>query len=174
MKTMYKKCPKCNEEKELNFKNFYKSKQTKSGYKPYCKLCVNTDNKNYDKLNHKQLIDRVMKSRNRCNESKARHVKASSLWRENNKEIYKNNVLKKKYGITFIEFKEMFELQESKCKICYKELELLAKNTHVDHCHTTNKVRGILCGNCNTALGHVKDNIAVLESAIKYLKNNKT
>lgn len=173
MKTMYKKCPKCSEEKELTSKNFYKSKQTKSGYRPYCKLCVNTDNRNYDKLNPKQMINRVMKSRNRCDESKARHVNASSLWRKNNKEIYKNGVLKRKYGITFIEFKEMFYLQESKCKICFKELELLDKSTHVDHCHTTNKVRGILCSSCNVTLGHVKDNIAVLESAIQYLKSNQ-
>ena len=173
MKTIYKKCPKCNEEKELNSINFYKSKQTKSGYKCYCKTCTNVDNKKYDELNPKQMINRVMKSRNRCDESKARHVDASSLWRKNNKEIYKNGILKRKYGITFIEFKEMFELQESKCKICSKELELLAKTTHVDHCHTSNKVRGILCSSCNVTLGHVKDNIVILENAIEYLKNNK-
>lgn len=40
----------------------------------------------------------------------------------------------------------------------------------VDHCHTTGKVRGLLCNNCNTALGLVDDKIEVLKRMIKYLK----
>ena len=166
-------CPKCGESKELNSENFYNSKQTKSGYRTYCKLCVNTDNKTYNELNPKQLINRVMKSRNRCDESKEKHVNSSALWRKNNKETYKNSILKRKYGITFTEFKEMFEIQESKCKICQKELELLDKNTHVDHCHFSGKVRGILCSRCNLTLGQIKDSIVILENAIKYLKSNQ-
>jgi hypothetical protein len=168
----YKKCPKCNETKELTSDNFYNSNQTKSGFKVYCKPCVNRDNYSYDKKNPDQLIKRVLKSRNRCKESKARHVTAAAEWRNANRETYKNGVLKRKYGITFLEFEEMFNSQEGKCKICYTELELLSKITHVDHCHTSNKVRGILCGSCNVALGHMKDSIAALESAIVYLKNN--
>ena len=173
MEISYKKCTKCGETKELNSENFYSSKQTKSGYKCYCKDCINKQNKEYDNLNKDKLKNRILKSRNRCKESKARHVNSSELWRKNNKEIYKNGILKRKYGITFIEFKEMFELQESKCKICSKELELLAKTTHVDHCHSSGKVRGILCNSCNVTLGHVKDNILILENAIKYLKDNQ-
>ena len=173
MKTISKTCPKCKENKELNSDNFYSSKQTKSGYKCYCKVCIDLQNKSYDSLNKDKLHARILKSRNRNVDSKAKHVKSSALWRENNKEIYKNGILKRKYGITFSEFKEKFELQEGKCKICLKKLELLDKNTHVDHCHKTNKVRGILCNSCNVALGHVKDDITILKNAILYLETNE-
>lgn len=168
-----KNCPKCGGNKELNSENFYKSKQTKSGFKCYCKDCVNKQNKEYDSLNKDKLKTRVLKSRNRSNESKQKHVSRTTIWIENNKETYKNGILKRKYGITFTEFKEMFEIQKSKCRICHKELELLDKNTHVDHCHFSGKVRGILCSKCNLTLGYVKDSIVILQSAIKYLKNNQ-
>jgi len=63
----------------------------------------------------------------------------------------------------------MFKLQNNSCKICLSELNLDSKDAHIDHCHTTNKVRGILCRNCNLALGLMKDNVISLENAIKYL-----
>ena len=44
-------------------------------------------------------------------------------------------------------------------------------NPHIDHNHKTNKIRGILCGNCNMGLGHFKDNLDVLKNAIKYLED---
>ena len=43
----------------------------------------------------------------------------------------------------------------------------------VDHCHTSNEVRGILCLKCNMALGNFKDSIENLQNAIKYLKGDK-
>jgi hypothetical protein len=44
----------------------------------------------------------------------------------------------------------------------------------VDHCHTTGKIRGLLCSKCNPALGAFNDNIEILNSAIKYLKEYET
>lgn len=43
----------------------------------------------------------------------------------------------------------------------------------VDHNHTTNIVRGLLCNNCNTALGKFKDNMEILTNAISYISINK-
>ena len=44
----------------------------------------------------------------------------------------------------------------------------------VDHCHATGKVRGLLCHNCNRALGLLKDKISVLKNAIQYLEGATT
>jgi Recombination endonuclease VII len=46
------------------------------------------------------------------------------------------------------------------------------QDKHVDHCHKTNKVRGILCNGCNIGLGSFKDDINLLKNAIKYLETS--
>lgn len=65
----------------------------------------------------------------------------------------------------------------NKCNICsISQLEhksLFKRDLYIDHCHNTNKVRGILCHNCNLALGNFKDNIEFLSKAIKYLQDKK-
>lgn len=87
------------------------------------------------------------------------------------------NSLKKLYGITLEQYQEMHESQGGVCKICgktesskdykYQKIRKLA----VDHCHTTNKIRGLLCGNCNSILGHAKDSKDVLLKCIAYLSD---
>ena len=57
------------------------------------------------------------------------------------------------------------------CMICGLSFETRSKL--IDHCHVTGVVRGLLCFSCNTALGHFKDDIDVLKSAIRYLENHK-
>lgn len=69
----------------------------------------------------------------------------------------------------------MLEEQNNSCAICLEELvtDLSRDNyTHkavIDHCHNTNKVRGILCARCNQALGLFRDNPNIIRNAIKYL-----
>ena len=58
--------------------------------------------------------------------------------------------------------------QNNKCLICGNEQD--GKDLAIDHCHTTNKVRGLLCNSCNLGLGCFKDNLDILASAIKYLE----
>lgn len=70
------------------------------------------------------------------------------------------------YGLTEEEYVNMMDSQKGMCKICGKSLDNIA----VDHSHTTGKVRGLLCNNCNFAIGLFEDNISFLESAIEYLK----
>ena len=60
--------------------------------------------------------------------------------------------------------------QDYKCYSCSVEHSSLKKGLFVDHCHTTGKVRGLLCNSCNSALGYAKDNITVLANMIKYLE----
>lgn len=77
--------------------------------------------------------------------------------------------LTKKYGITQEDFDKMFSEQGGRCKICGTHQEHCRRTLAIDHCHTTGKVRGLLCDNCNRGLGFFKDNIESLKAAIKYL-----
>jgi len=76
----------------------------------------------------------------------------------------------REYGITKEEFYKIFEKQGGKCAIC---LDPITDKDSMDHCHNKNKARGILCTNCNVALGQFEDNIEFLKSAIKYLSLNQ-
>lgn len=60
------------------------------------------------------------------------------------------------------------------CAICNKEIPPLGKGRHLDHCHKTNVIRGILCTHCNFGLGNFKDNIESLSKAMEYLKTANT
>lgn len=82
--------------------------------------------------------------------------------------------LKRTYDITRTEYLVMLEEQNHLCKICGTE-GFLMKNHHrmklvVDHCHETGKIRGLLCHNCNRALGLLKDSTSSLAAAIHYLE----
>lgn len=81
------------------------------------------------------------------------------------KERIKRNRLKTRYNLTLNEVEEMKAAQHNLCAICLKE----PNNWHIDHDHLTNKVRGLLCGPCNMALGLFKDNIDNMQKAIEYL-----
>lgn len=80
----------------------------------------------------------------------------------------KDKVLKT-YGVTLDYIHAMIVAQDSKCKIC--ETTFTDKiRPYIDHCHTTLQVRGILCMNCNTGLGHFKDNYKFLLKAARYVR----
>lgn len=76
--------------------------------------------------------------------------------------------LKRRYGIGAEEKQMMLVAQTNRCAICQCPIELFS--VHVDHCHTTNKVRGLLCANCNRGIGLFYDSPAVLEAAALYLR----
>lgn len=71
--------------------------------------------------------------------------------------------------------------QNSKCLICFKDLNLPNSYPTIDHDHShCNKkhgcsecIRGVLCNHCNLGLGHFKDNIETIKQAIKYLEESK-
>jgi len=73
------------------------------------------------------------------------------------------------YGITQEEFKKMLEDQSYCCKVC--NTFMAGADVHVDHCHITKKVRGLLCKLCNLGLGYFKDAPSVLRKAAYYLEN---
>lgn len=73
-----------------------------------------------------------------------------------------------RYGITIEEFEAMKTKQNNLCAICQLDF---VKTPHVDHCHETGLVRGLLCSNCNTAIGLMNDSPQILERAIHYLSS---
>ena len=80
----------------------------------------------------------------------------------------------RKLGINNFDYEKMFIEQVGKCKICECKLNSNRYTKFaVDHCHKTKKIRGLLCTNCNTALGLFKDSEHRLQNAIKYLSNYK-
>ncbi|MFC9606544.1 endonuclease VII domain-containing protein [Streptomyces niveus] len=74
---------------------------------------------------------------------------------------------KRKYGITMAQRDEMISSQMGICVIC-----LSAPAAHVDHCHETGRVRGVLCFNCNSAIGKLGDDPDTLRRATAYLEGN--
>ena len=76
------------------------------------------------------------------------------------------------YGLTPQQHNEMFAKQEGCCSICGIHQSKLIKGLHVDHCHISKKIRGLLCNQCNYGLGNFKDNIDVIKKAISYLESH--
>ena len=107
-----------------------------------------------------------------CEEHRAKIKQQSKRYWIENPHIKKRGRLKK-YGLTIEQFHAMLESQNGCCAICgmsdtsRKEIFPL-----VDHCHTTNKVRGLLCEACNFGIGKFRDDIGRLEKAIAYLKKS--
>jgi Recombination endonuclease VII len=87
----------------------------------------------------------------------------------------RDNQRRHKYGISPEEYKQMLDEQNSCCAICDEDLitdltrEQYTHKAVVDHCHITEKVRGILCTRCNQALGLFRDSPEILKNAINYL-----
>jgi hypothetical protein len=79
--------------------------------------------------------------------------------------------VKRDYGLTPEEYDAMLVAVDGKCTICRKAPKV--KALAVDHCHTTGKVRGILCDKCNMGIGYFDDNLDLLQKAIEYLKENQ-
>jgi len=80
--------------------------------------------------------------------------------------------LLKQYGLLEAEFNALLNQQGGQCKICGSK-EWKGPAPYVDHDHTTGRVRGILCHNCNVALGLVMENVETLKKMIEYLKGEE-
>ena len=87
-------------------------------------------------------------------------------------ELARNKMFKNKYGITLDDYNRMLKIQNNRCAICNGTAtgNRSQKYLSVDHCHTTGKVRGLLCFTCNTGIGSIKDDDELLEKAIAYLR----
>lgn len=76
-----------------------------------------------------------------------------------------------RYGLTVEEFNSIAQAQQGVCAICCRPPKF--PSLSIDHCHETNKFRGLLCEDCNHGLGHFRDNIEVMQAAIVYLERSR-
>jgi hypothetical protein len=144
-----KECAKCKQTKATS--EFYRRKY-KTGYKPasYCK---------------------------KCHRDEARHREKLPSTRSRASNFYRRWHLRTKYGLSEAQYARIKAGQGHGCAICggvstrkckYRRWYDLA----VDHDHDTGKVRGLLCDNCNRAIGLMKDDVSVLRKAITYLERH--
>lgn len=98
-------------------------------------------------------------------------------YRKANPLKHKGHALKYRHGITLEDYGRMYDEQWGMCGICgtpgksmldskVKTQEIL----YIDHCHRTKKVRGLLCNNCNSAIGLFREDIKAIENSLNYLK----
>ncbi len=89
-----------------------------------------------------------------------------------NRKMRARHHLLSKYGLTEEDYNQMFTEQSGCCKICDTHQSEFTKRLYVDHCHNTGKVRGLLCHQCNSGIGMLKDNPDLVLKAAAYLKEN--
>jgi hypothetical protein len=105
-------------------------------------------------------------------EERIKHREEVKVWHLANPGKRKASRLKP-YGVTLEQYENILEAQGYKCAICgYSDRSNPKIFPFLDHCHTLNQVRGILCCYCNFALGNMRDSPALLRKAAKYLERN--
>lgn len=143
------KCSRCQEDKPLDL--FHKNKKNKNGYDT-CKACHSSNTKKYQKADPRKLD------------------KKNKDWYTRNASKIRDRRYKKVYGISEQQYNEMLVKQNYCCKLCGAHKDNFSYALNVDHCHKTGKIRGLLCGPCNTAIGRFGDDVAGVERVLKYLK----
>lgn len=147
-----KKCKKC--EEVLPIGAFGKNTKAKDGKNARCKLCINA-------------LDKVCRDRNK-NKTPARFNHMNSM-----------KSLRRDYGITEWVYQEMLNDQNDQkglCAICEADFGAPlepkrpdGRQAHIDHDHNTGIVRGLLCMNCNIALGHLEKTSVPILGIVRYL-----
>ena len=164
-----KVCSKCRRAQDRS--HFGKLSRSPDGLHPRCRDCVNAARRAYvaDRPEYQE------KMRERCRRWHAENVdvaraKAKAHY-HGNKDRHRNTRLLRKYGISLVEYDALFVAQGGRCAICGRERPTRGDQMlHVDHCHRTGKVRGLLCSPCNTVLGFLEDNNPLaLQAAVAYL-----
>lgn len=148
-----KVCRECGVEKPLSEFNVY----TKNGgqLRPDCKECGAKLAKKYREKN----ADKMRKyHQTRYEENKERLLKDGRKFR-----------MKRLYGVTWEQFEAMLA-QGGCCAICDGKL---TSEANIDHCHTTGKVRALLCWDCNSGLGLLNDDPELMRRAAEYIEKHR-
>ena len=145
------KCRICKEDKDKSEMK-KESRNTKLGYTNMCKDC---------------MVD-YAKSYRQDNKDKIKEKKDNYYRSEKGQEVARRGNLKK-FGLDFDGYDALLKQQDYRCAVCGIEESKLKKKLCIDHNHTTGNVRGLLCPNCNMALGLLKDNKDNISNLLNYL-----
>lgn len=164
-------CKKCRIKKQLKYQ-----KNNKEAYLEYQKKHYSKNKKQYKKyaIEYKDIKNKQRREKYANDpEYRKKILKDIKSYHKKNPLVKKRQSLKNLYNLSLEDFDNLLKKQNDSCAICkIKNNGNKRIFPFVDHCHKTNKIRGILCINCNQALGKFKDNIQFLKNAIKYLKEN--
>ena len=146
---------------------FYYSKRNGERY-PMCILCTNAKNKRNRQIlmQDEERAQRFLE-RNRERAAEYRRLHPEAYWEGADRR--ENNRYKKQYGVSLYAVRRMTEELQNRCMICGAATKLT-----IDHCHTKGAFRGLLCGDCNRALGLFHDNPDTLRRAADYLEMDRS
>jgi hypothetical protein len=143
-----KPCRDCGAHKPLD--QFPLQKGGRWGRHPLCKPCRAAQ----ERERYQRYRDRILATQAA---DPARREK--QRWRD----------LRRRRGASREQYEAMYKAQRGRCAICGTPHDVL----HVDHDHSTGRVRGLLCGRCNLALGHFRDDPEALRAAARYLREKQ-
>lgn len=172
-----RRCSRC--ERHLPRTAFASNKSMPDGLQAYCRECSAEYYRQRQEAKGKKVRERVSvppghKRCPQCSEVRPhseweRNKTSSDGWasycRECRAARNRASYLKRRYGLTEAERDAMVAAQRGLCVICLK-----APAVHVDHCHETGRVRGVLCFNCNSAIGKLGDDPDAVRRAAAYLE----
>lgn len=164
-----KVCAKCKLEKPVE--EFGTVRALSDGKRYACKDCYNAVRRDWRNRNKeyvaKQKRGYYYRDHDKSKEARRARYEQVREWK-----------LMREYGMTLADYDKMFMDQGGKCAICKEDGTASNRNArfsplHVDHNHVTGRVRGLLCNSCNTGLGSMRDSIANLTEAIRYLTQDQ-
>ncbi|UXY26552.1 endonuclease VII domain-containing protein [Streptomyces sp. HUAS TT20] len=174
-----KRCSRCKQHKP--WAAFARNKAMRDGYQAYCRECAAAYHQQRQVAKGRNVRPRVDAPPGHKHCRTCGEIKPHSEWTRNSSasdglatlckackaEKGRAQHLKRNYGLTEAERDALIAAQNGLCAIC-----LDAPPVHVDHCHNTGRVRGVLCFNCNSAIGKLRDDPDAARRAAAYLEGN--
>lgn len=176
-----KTCSRCKTTQPLGHFHIYKPTTTNPNRRvnSWCRNCQSIYRRDYYEKHHPKAVrgpycDGVAARAKLSNTELRQHSIATvrdwwmALSPEARTRLNRRKKLLKRYGMSLADWDKLYALQGGKCLICRRSPKA-ERDFHVDHDHLTDKVRGLLCMQCNTALGNLEENVERFKRATQYL-----
>jgi hypothetical protein len=144
----------------------------------YCTRCKLTKSKDFfyyrnlhKEARCKECVSFLRKETYKKNPGK--YAAKQAEYRRNNPEKVAAVKRKQAFGITAEQYDALLIAQNNSCAICTTHQSELKFRLAVDHCHATGRIRGLLCPHCNVALGHLKEDVNLMNAMIQYTLKHK-